>query len=136
MGSNSQRRLRRSELHIGISIAGRRGGASATRRRPRLLLATTAALLEENPERAQVFLKRFAKRYVAIGVYHLLRALALAEQSKLALARSVLEAHQLTNKFDALQYFPGGWTRRAWLFRSGADHSLVLPARRAIHVVL
>src|SRR5262245_37000263 len=34
MGANSQRRLRRSELHVGISITGRRGGASATRRRP------------------------------------------------------------------------------------------------------
>jgi superfamily II DNA or RNA helicase len=81
-----------------------------------LLLATTAALLDQNPERAQVFLKRFSKRYVAISAYHLLRALALAEQSKLGLARSVLEAHQLTNRLDALQYFPGGWTRRAWLF--------------------
>jgi superfamily II DNA or RNA helicase len=79
-----------------------------------LLLATTAALLDQNPERAQVFLKRFSKRYVAISAYHLLRALALAEQSKLGLARSVLETHQLTNRLDALQYF--GWTRRAWLF--------------------
>src|SRR5262245_36840762 len=67
-----------------------------------LLLATTAALLDQNPERAQVFLKRFSKRYVAISAYHLLRALALAEQSKLGLARSVLQAHQLTNRFDAL----------------------------------
>src|SRR5262245_30785214 len=60
------------------------------------LLATTAALLDQNPERAQVFLKRFSKRYVAISAYHLLRALALAEQSKLGLACSVLQAHQLT----------------------------------------
>jgi hypothetical protein len=65
-----------------------------------LLLATTAALLDENPARAQVFLKRFSKRYVAVSAYHLLRALALAEQSKLGLARSVLEAHQLTNRFS------------------------------------
>src|SRR5215510_14729122 len=82
-----------------------------------LLLATTAGLLDHNPERAQLFLKRFSKRYVTISAYHLLRALALAEQSKLGLARSVLQAHQLTNRFDALQHFPGGWTRRAWLFR-------------------
>jgi superfamily II DNA or RNA helicase len=81
-----------------------------------LLLATTAALLDQNPERAQVFLKRFSKRYAAISAYHLLRALALAEQSKLGLARSLLQAQQLTNRLDALQYFPGGWTRRAWLF--------------------
>ena len=82
-----------------------------------LLLAATAALLDQNPERAQVFLKRFSKRYVAIAPYHLLRALVLAEESKLGSARSVLEAHGLTNPFDALQIFPGGWTRRAWLFR-------------------
>ena len=82
-----------------------------------LLLAATAALLDRNPERAQVFLKRFSKRYVAIAPYHLLRALVLAEQSKLGSARSVLEAHGLTNPFNALQVFPGGWMRRAWLFR-------------------
>ena len=73
-----------------------------------LLLAATAALLDQNPERAQVFLKRFSKRYVVISACHLLRALALAEQSKLGPARSVLEAHQLINRFDALQHFPGG----------------------------
>jgi superfamily II DNA or RNA helicase len=82
-----------------------------------LLLAATAALLDQNPERAQVFLKRFAKRYIAIGPYHLLRALALAEENKVELARSMLEAHGLTNRFDALQDFPGGWARREWLFR-------------------
>src|SRR5258708_25701142 len=87
-----------------------------------VLLATTAALLDQNPERAQVFLKRFSKRYVAIGTYHLLRALALAEQSKLGPARSVLEVHQLTNRFDALQDFPGGWTRRAVAFFSLHPH--------------
>jgi superfamily II DNA or RNA helicase len=82
-----------------------------------LLLAATAALLDRNPERAQVFLKRFSKRYVAIAPYHLLRALLLAEESKLGSARSVLEAHELTNPFNALQVFPGGWMRRAWLLR-------------------
>src|SRR5712671_1886146 len=50
-----------------------------------LLLAATAALLDQNPERAQVFLKRFSKRYVAIGAYHLLRALVLAEENKVGL---------------------------------------------------
>ena len=82
-----------------------------------LLLAATAALLDRSPQRAQVFLKRFSKRYVAIAPYHLLRALVLAEQSKLGSARSVLEAHGLTNPFNALQVFPGGWMRRAWLLR-------------------
>src|SRR5258705_10298920 len=70
-----------------------------------LLLAATAALLDRNPERAQVFLKRFSKRYVAIGTYHLLRALALAQENKLGLARSVLEAHGLTDLFNALGIF-------------------------------
>jgi hypothetical protein len=54
-----------------------------------LLLAATAALLDQHPARAQVFLKRFSKRYVAIGTCHLLRALALAQENKLGLARSV-----------------------------------------------
>jgi superfamily II DNA or RNA helicase len=81
-----------------------------------LLLATTAALLDHNPARARVFLKRFSKRYVATS-YQLLRALLLAEENKLGPARSVLEDHNLTSSFEALQVFPGGWTRRAWLFR-------------------
>ena len=40
-----------------------------------LLLAATAALLDEEPRRAQVCLKRFSKRYVATDSSHLLRAL-------------------------------------------------------------
>ena len=43
-----------------------------------LLLAATAALLDQNPERAQVFLKRFSKRYVLKDCFHLLHALAHA----------------------------------------------------------
>jgi superfamily II DNA or RNA helicase len=82
-----------------------------------LLLAATAALLDQNPERAQVFLKRFSKRFVAIAPYHLLRALVLEQWNNLASARSVLEANGLASGFDALQVFPGGWTRRTWLFR-------------------
>jgi superfamily II DNA or RNA helicase len=82
-----------------------------------LLLAATAALLDQNPERAQVFLKRFSKRFVAIAAYHLLRALVLEQWNNLASARSVLEANGLTSGFDALEVFPGGWTRRTWLFR-------------------
>ena len=82
-----------------------------------LLLAATAGLLDQNPERAQIFLKRFSKRFVAIAPYHLLRALVLEEGNNLASARSVLEANGLANGFDALQVFPGGWTRRTWLFR-------------------
>jgi superfamily II DNA or RNA helicase len=82
-----------------------------------LLLAATAALLDQNPERAQVFLRRFSKRYVLKDCYHLLRALAHAEEHKLGLARSVLEAHGLADRHDALRSFPGGWARRVWFFR-------------------
>jgi superfamily II DNA or RNA helicase len=96
-----------------------------------LLLAATAALLDQKPDRAQVFLKRFSKRYVALDRYHLLRALALSQGHKLETARSVLEAHGLANRFDALQNFPGGWIRREWLFR---QHDRIFgrdkPARR------
>ena len=80
-----------------------------------LLLATTAALLDQDPARAQVFLKRFSKRYVAICTCHLLRALALAQENKRGLARAVLEGHGLTDWFNALYIFPGGFGRRAWL---------------------
>ncbi|PWT81203.1 MAG: hypothetical protein C5B58_10205, partial [Acidobacteria bacterium] len=80
-----------------------------------LLLAATAALLDNAPERAQVFLKRFSKRYVATGSSHLLRALVLGQQNKLDLARSALEAQALTSLFNALSVFPGGLARQAWL---------------------
>jgi len=82
-----------------------------------LLLAATAALLDQNPERAQVFLKRFAKHYRANGPYHLLHALALAQEGRSGAARSELKAYELGDRFEALQNFPGGWTRRGWLFR-------------------
>jgi hypothetical protein len=80
-----------------------------------LLLAATAALLDEEPRRAQVFLKRFSKRYVATDSSHLLGALVLAQENKLEFARSVLEAHTLTSPFNALSVFPGGLARQAWL---------------------
>jgi superfamily II DNA or RNA helicase len=84
-----------------------------------LLLAAAAALLDRNPERALKFLKRFAKRFLLVNAYHLLGALALAQQNKLVLARSVLESHGLDDPSLAFANFPGGWTRQAWL-----DHEL------------
>jgi superfamily II DNA or RNA helicase len=81
-----------------------------------LLLAATAALLDTDAARAQAFLKRFRKRYVAIDTCHLLNALALAQENRLLPARSLLEAHGLTDRFNALRVFPGGFERRAWLF--------------------
>jgi superfamily II DNA or RNA helicase len=82
-----------------------------------LLLAATAALLDANPERAQVFLKRFTKRYRTNRHYHLLHALALAREGRSGAARSELKAYALDDRFEALKNFPGGWTRRNWLFR-------------------
>jgi superfamily II DNA or RNA helicase len=82
-----------------------------------LLLAATAALLDGQPARAQLFLKRFSKRYVAVASSHLLSALALAQAGKLKFARSVLEANRLSSLFDGLRNFPGGPGRQAWLSR-------------------
>jgi superfamily II DNA or RNA helicase len=82
---------------------------------PVLLLAATAALLDEQPERALVFLKRFSKRYVVNQSHHLLHALALGQLGKLSAARSLLERYGLTFAYDALPAFPGGWTRNKWL---------------------
>jgi superfamily II DNA or RNA helicase len=82
-----------------------------------LLLAAVAALLDRDPERALKFLKRFAKRFVLIDTYHLLGSLALAQQNKLTLARSVLESHKLDSRFVAFMSFPGGTARRDWLYR-------------------
>ncbi len=92
-----------------------------------LLLAATAALIDRKPERALTFLKRFAKRFVTIGACHLLRALAIAQEGRHAPARSLLEAHGLTDRFSAMQNFPAGWTRREWLFR---EHDAIVGRSR------
>jgi superfamily II DNA or RNA helicase len=81
-----------------------------------LLLAATAALLDRNPGRAQVFLKRFAKRFVAVKPYQLLRALAFAQDNKITIARSLLEAHELSRRFQAFLSFTVGFSRQEWLF--------------------
>ncbi len=80
-----------------------------------LFMAATAALLDRKPDRAQLYLKRYAKRYVASRPYFLLSALALAAEKKLIAARALLERHGLTDWRDALGVFPGGWERRVWL---------------------
>src|SRR5258708_16474999 len=71
-----------------------------------LCLAATAALLDRNPERALVFLKRYAKRYVPTGTHHLLSALALEQQNKLAMARAILDRHGFTPTYASLRPFP------------------------------
>src|SRR5262249_62268244 len=67
-----------------------------------LLLAATAALLDEDAARAQVFLKRFSKRFVPVAPWHLLRALALGQENKLASARAVLGDHGLAAELDVI----------------------------------
>ncbi len=73
-----------------------------------LCLAATAALLEEHPERALVFLKRYSKRYVPTGSHHLLHALALAQQNKFTAAQALLERHGPTSAPEALRAFRAG----------------------------
>ena len=92
-----------------------------------LLLAAVAALIDRDNARALKFLKRFAKRFILIDAYHLLSALALAQQNRLALARSVLESRGLGNPFAALLNFPGGEARRAWLYQ---EHDRIFERRK------
>ncbi len=98
-----------------------------------LCQAATAALLDGQPDKAQLYLKRYAKRYPARKPYYLLSALALAAQKKLIAARAMLERHDLTNWRMALVSFPGGWERRRWLAESldaGMGREPPLRARR------
>jgi superfamily II DNA or RNA helicase len=80
-----------------------------------LFQAAMAALLDRRPDKAQLYLKRYAKRYVASEPFHLLSALTLAAQKKLIAARALLERHRLTDWRIAMGSFPGGWERRHWL---------------------
>ena len=81
-----------------------------------LMLAATAALLDERPERALVFLKRFSKRASA-PAEHLLHALALNQVNKRAAAKALLERNGLTSWLAALEAFPGGSKHLPWLMR-------------------
>lgn len=80
-----------------------------------LCLAVTAALFDEQPDRAIVFLKRLSRRYHPTDTDHLLHALTLRQQNRLAAARQLLVRHNMTSAFDALRAFPGGYARMAWL---------------------
>ena len=82
-----------------------------------LTLAATAALLDERPERALVFLKRISKRYTATPTDRLLQALALFQDGKRVAARTLLERHELTEWHAALQAFPGGRERMRWMVK-------------------
>jgi superfamily II DNA or RNA helicase len=80
-----------------------------------LTLAATAALLDQRPDRARLFLKRISKRYSATLTDHLLQALALFQEGKRLTARAQLERHGLTEWPAALRVFPAGMERIRWL---------------------
>jgi len=93
-----------------------------------LCQAALAALLDGRAEKAQVYLKRYAKRYVPTQSHHLLSALALGLQNKLILARAQLERHHITEWRQAMGVFPGGWERRPWL---GEQLDTIMGRRRS-----
>src|SRR5665213_2899000 len=98
-----------------------------------LTLAATAALLDQRPERALVFLKRISKRYSATPTDHLLQALALFQEGKRLAAKGLLVRHELTEWPAALRRFPGGIERMRWLEGQLAaimDQAHRLPQRR------
>ena len=80
-----------------------------------LCQAALAALIDARPDRAQIYLKRYAKRYAPSDTHHLLSALTLAAQNRQILARALLERHYLSEWPQAMRAFPGGWPRRPWL---------------------
>jgi hypothetical protein len=80
-----------------------------------LLAAATAALFDGKTARAQVFLKRFFKRYQPTLPYQLLRALVAASENKPAAARAILEAHGMAHAMLGMRQFFGGWARQEWL---------------------
>jgi superfamily II DNA or RNA helicase len=90
-----------------------------------LNLAAIAALLEEKPDRCLRYLKRMEKYFVADERNHLLRALALAQQGRLAIAADILKHHGLDNYPSALYWFTGDHSLNAWVvewLRKIKDH--------------
>ncbi len=97
-----------------------------------LMLAAMGALLDEQPQRALVFLKRFSRRASA-PTGCLLRALALNQLGKRAAARALLERNGLNSRWSATRAFPGGSRRLPWLFRqldSIVGRDVPVPGRR------
>ena len=80
-----------------------------------LYFAATAALLDERPVQALIFLKRYHKRYVPDGTYHLLYALAIGQRKKFHAAQTLLERRGLHHHHMAMGFFPGGESRSRWL---------------------
>jgi hypothetical protein len=86
-----------------------------------LLLAALAALVVRRPERAQAFLKRFVKRFVAGKPVTLLSALALAQQGQFARAWHLLESEDLTDDAAAARWFIGAPFMFGWLGKTLRD---------------
>ncbi|MBF0372488.1 MAG: hypothetical protein HQL39_03620, partial [Alphaproteobacteria bacterium] len=82
-----------------------------------LSLAATAALLEERPDRAQLYLKRITKRFNPSPSTWLLQGLLFAQQKKLSAARELLKRHVLLDYPYAMAVFPGGTPLSGWLSR-------------------
>ncbi len=80
-----------------------------------LCLAAMAALLDGEPHRAQIYLKRYTKRAYPGPAHHLLSALTLAAQGKRDAARQLLERRELDTLRSAAEHFPGGIRRMHWL---------------------
>jgi SNF2 family DNA or RNA helicase len=80
-----------------------------------LCLAATAALIEERPDRAQLYLKRLRKRYEPGPTYPLLLALALDQQKRRSAALELLKQNNLTSYVNAMRVFPGGVSLSRWL---------------------
>src|SRR5580658_523404 len=80
-----------------------------------LLQAATAALLDHKLDKAQLYLKRFSKRYTPEADHHLLSALVLGVQNRLPPARSILERHDLTEWSAIVKAWPAGRQNVRWL---------------------
>jgi len=79
-----------------------------------LLLAAVAALMNDLPARAQVYLKRYQKRSGPDRSSLLLTALALAQQSKVTEAWTILHENGLAG-WGASSAFIGGLALLPWL---------------------
>jgi len=80
-----------------------------------LYLAALAALVGEDPERCQRYLKRIGKSYELDGRHHLLHAIALAQQGIVASALQFLRKAGLDDPYQASIWFFGARSLRPWL---------------------
>ncbi|MGQ0662284.1 MAG: DEAD/DEAH box helicase [Pseudomonadota bacterium] len=99
-----------------------------------LALGALAALLENQPERCLVFLKRVRKRYIPDARHHLFHAIALAQLGRRSAAADILKQHRLDGFMAAADCLPvsdralGNWLW-GWL---SAIRSARPPVSRAL----